>query len=869
MFFRSLSRAELLFISLLLVAGTAVPLAWLLDQDTRQELALGVQEEQALHLIEMARQELRSAGEDFLSGEALSPVDATQMLQKAQAQVTEAKQAGHQSHLILDPQLNIYHLSYLSTVKLPERVSQAVELAYWERKSKGLGPRALFLRQSLEENWQEETRALDLALEDDPSPAARLLRDQDRERRERLDAYNSGQPLRLRELIRDDLRFWELCDQRLDQALVLRQDRLRSSRHLRLGLGLALLLLLEAAGWLLQRRLMRQEVASAHALGAENYKLLYQSIPVAAFVYDLRGYRITNANPAAAKLLGSSVEGLVGMSLPDFVPAPLRANFLSELKTRGPSAEFHGEQRIQSLDGRLLDVEVQARAIQLDGRALRLVMLTDITAARAAQEALRKNEERFRALTEDSSEALILMSPEGKVLYASQSSESVSGYPPEERVGSHSNAVLHPDDRAQVWKVFQQALADPSRTYAFESRFHHKKGHYIRTAAKLRNRLADPAIGALVLNYRDVSAEYQAQQDLQASETRFRALIENTPDIVLIYRGDGSVDYQNPASALAILGYTQAELGAFGAFDLVHPDDLAAARRSAELSLSQPRLQTQMEIRLHAKDGTWKSFDARSINLSDSPVVGGILVQLRDISASREAQRQLLRLERMAAIGQTTAGLAHEVRNPLAIISARAEFLRDQLGAKPGMQEDLDSILRQVERLRDLVNQVLERARSEDLLLKDVDAAELLESALRAAQIRYGSAAEQVSVGRDLAKPAPQLRVDVPQIERVLLNLILNALQAMGPGGALTLSARPEGDWALLSVADNGPGIPEAKLAKIFEPFYTTKQTGSGLGLWICKSIVEQHGGSLEVENLKPQGCRFTLRLPVIAQAAL
>jgi PAS domain S-box-containing protein len=736
MLLRNFSRAQALFASLLLALGIALPLAWLLDDSSRQALAVGAQEQQALHLMDMVRQEMGSAEEDLLSGEGMKPVDAAQLLQRAQSQMAQAKEAGNSSHLILDPQLDIYYLSYLSTVKLPERLGLTVELADWERQGKGKSLRGSFLRESLLGAWQEETRALDLALDGDAAAGAQTLHDQDHERRERLDDYRLGQPLALRELARADLRFWQLCDQRLDQALTLRQQLQRDTRRLRLGLGAALLLLLETVGWLLQRRLTRQEVLSAQVQGAENYKTLYQAIPEPAFVYDLENRRFTNANPAAAQLLEMSAEDLVGMSLAAFIPAERRESFIADLKRRDPRAESREMQHIQTHRGRLLDVEVIARYIELEGRALRLVLLRDVTESRAAQEALRKNEERFRALIEDSSEALILMSPEGKVLYASQSSEGVSGYSPEERVGSHSNTVLHPDDREQVWKVFQQALADPSRSYSFESRFQHKQGHYIHTAAKLRNRLADPAIGALVLNYRDVTAE-------------------------------------------------------------------------------------------------------------------------------RLAERQLLRLERMAAIGQTTAGLAHEVRNPLAIISARAEFLRGQLEGQPGQQEDLDSILRQVERLKDLVNQVLERARSEDLQLKDVDAGEVLESALRAAQIRYGSLADQVSVARDIANPAPQLRVDLPQIERVLLNLILNALQAMGSGGALTLSARREGAWALLSVADNGPGIPEARLSKVFEPFFTTKQTGSGLGLWICKSIVDQHRGTLEVENLKPQGCRFNLRLPL------
>ena len=598
------------------------------------------------------------------------------------------------------------------------------------------------------------------------------------------------------------------------------------------------------------------------AASAASYRTLFEGMPVAAFVYDVGTRRFVTANQAAADLLGLPVEDLLGMSVPAFVPAELREAFVERLKAYDRNAESKVVQRIQTHQGRLLDVEVRGRFIELDGHDLRLVMLTDVTQDRAIHEALRKNEERFRTLIEDSSEALLLLDADGKVLYASSSVQAVSGYTPEERVGSRANTVLHPDDRALVRRAFEQSLAEPGQRFSFQSRLLHKRGHYIVTAATLRNRLGDPAIQAVVLNYRDVTAEREAQSSLAASEARFRALIENTQDLVLIYRPDGSLSYENPSAASAVLGYSAAELAAFGAFDLVHPEDLAAALRQAELSLRQPLHQAQLELRLRRRDGSYLSFDARSINLAQNPVVGGILVQLRDISASREAQRQLMRFERLAAIGQTAAGLAHEVRNPLATISARAEYLKLALANDAAVQADLDSVLRQVERLRDMVNQVLESSRVEDLALKDLDAGQVMEAALKAAQKRYGKASEGIAVQRDLGMPVPTLKADAAQLERVLQHLMVNAMQAMGSEGQLSLAARREAGWVLLSVADNGPGVAEAMQPKVFEPFYTTKKTGSGLGLWICKNLVEQHGGKLELESVTPQGCRFTVRLP-------
>jgi PAS domain S-box-containing protein len=849
------------------LAALAAPGFWLFTRQALTDFNNARTELSAIPLLQGLADSMKGAGEELNNGRGKRLPDLEKLVDLSRAWAGEAKSDGEGRGLATDAELA--PMAALATRLLPQRALTLGELAFLESSRGFHSPRAAFLRQSLDENAPEESRLLALALAGRDDNGARGLRLQDQERQERLLDYHLGQPQRLASLAPEENLFWQLCLQDLNQGLQVRLAAQRRHAHLQLAglLGL-FILILAAAAWLIKR-----------------------------------------------------------------IPGP------------------------------------------------------------ESDEALRKSEARFRALLEDSSEAMVLMSPEGRVLFASESVTKVTGYTPEERTGSHSNTILHPEDREEVWRVFNQAVKDPSRTYTFESRLLHKNGHYIHTSARLRNFLNDPNVGALVLNYRDSTVEHEARRALARSEALFkalvetsfeanlllnekgqiirylgkvesiagytaeerqgrnavtpihpddqpkmqalladavahkgvlynvefrakakdgtwqwvestvvnrlddpaigaivathrnitqrratedalrqseefyRALIENTSDIVLIYRSDRSVSYENPAAVQALLGYAPAELEGFGAFDLVHPDDLAAVLRRTESFQQGPAQLQPIELRLKAKDGSWRTFDSRGINLGGNPVVGGLLVQLRDISDSREAQKRLLRFERLAAIGQTVAGLAHELRNPLAVISTCAQFLKMQLSDKPVLHQDLDSILRQVERLKDLINEVLEQSRSEDLNLSLAGADDLFEASLKAAQLRFGQAAQRIEIRRDFGSPAPKLRADMAQMERVIQNLCLNAFQALGAGGALTLRARGEGGQVLLEVADNGPGIPEDKLAKIFEPFYTTKETGSGLGLWICKSIVEQHGGSLEAANLKPRGSLFRILMPAEKEA--
>jgi len=986
-------------IGLLLLALAGLPLGMVLDRDPAEQQAVTRRELAALPVLAGIREEVRSDLDVLTADPAPSVPQARERHAHVNQQAAAAKTLAHTSALILDPGLQIYHWAYLDTIKLPERLALGSDLAELALEPKPDPAKAAFLRQTLSQAWLEETRALGLALGDASDPVADSIWRQNQVRLQRL----GGGPVRRAELraqVQDDLLFWDLVQQRLDAALRVRDALLTAERRRRLTLVAGIDLLLALAAWLVLQRLRRRALADAAAAAAEaarlgqtSYETLFAAIPLPALAYTIETRRIVEANPACAEMLELPADQLQGMSLDAFIPLEDRPDFVEGIRQRDMTEVFRGQRTVRTAGGRILELNVHSRLVSLRGNALRLVLIEDVTEMRRLQRTLAANEELYRALVENSSDALVLMSREGRVVYASPSTANVIGFTPEERVGSHSNQLLHPDDQPGVWKVFNECIADPSRVYEFQSRIRHKDGRWVRTAAKLRNFLGVPAIGALVLNYHDITAEHDAgeallrsqaffkalleqsrettmlvgpnmlveyitpsveavigyapeerlgqdsrsllhPEDLESflallggllqrpggsrtaeyrlrhkrgawvmveaqisnrlqdpaigalvvtyrditarktmesalseNEEYYRALIENGRDIVAIFRPNGTMSYENPR-ALEPLGYTPADLEAMGPYSLIHPEDLPEALRRLELYRSDPQRIGQLLVRLKAKDGRWLEFEARARNLRDNAVVGGILIQLRDVSEAREAQRHLLRMERLAAIGQTASGLAHEVRNPLAVITTQAEYLRLQLADRPALLPELESIVRQSDRLRDLVQSVLERSRTQEPVYAVGAGSDLMERALRAAQLRFGRASEGVEVLRDYADPPPTLRVDLAQMERVLTNLILNALQAIRGGGAITLCAREAPEGPVLEVSDNGEGIAPEILGRIFEPFFTTKDTGSGLGLWICRSIVEEHGGVLTASNLPPRGCVFRIQLPSTGGAA-
>ncbi len=222
---------------------------------------------------------------------------------------------------------------------------------------------------------------------------------------------------------------------------------------------------------------------------------------------------------------------------------------------------------------------------------------------------------------------------------------------------------------------------------------------------------------------------------------------------------------------------------------------------------------------------------------------------------------RMKRSERLYAIGQLSAGLAHEVRNPLASIGGAAAILRKKPGSEERREEFLEIIEKECVRLNRLLTNFLEFARPRPPQYQLAEVGPILESVVGLAAHAVGHQAIQLSI--DSAPAVPVIACDPEQIKQVLLNLTINSVQAMPDGGEIVLSTRVDGTRVVLEVKDQGPGISPEHLDKIFDPFFTTKDTGTGLGLSVAHQIVSQHGGILSATNNSDCGATFSLSLPI------
>ncbi|MGA8242426.1 MAG: ATP-binding protein, partial [Desulfobacterales bacterium] len=257
--------------------------------------------------------------------------------------------------------------------------------------------------------------------------------------------------------------------------------------------------------------------------------------------------------------------------------------------------------------------------------------------------------------------------------------------------------------------------------------------------------------------------------------------------------------------------------------------------------------------------------------LSVSPILDekarstGAVVIIRDLTEIKRLQEKVRRSERLAAIGELAAGVAHEVRNPLSSIRGFAQFLGHVLEDKPDEREYAEIMVKEVDRINNVVTNLLSFARPVKPDLVPTDLPKLLDHTLRL--VEEDARLRKVNIRLSTSNGLKKIYVDGNQITQVMLNLILNALQAVDAGGNIKVEARmDDSDRLKLSVEDDGPGIPPGNANKIFDPFYTTREKGTGLGLAIVHMIVENHGGEINLVSPVPgkgKGCRITIDLLV------
>jgi PAS domain S-box-containing protein len=368
-------------------------------------------------------------------------------------------------------------------------------------------------------------------------------------------------------------------------------------------------------------------------------------------------------------------------------------------------------------------------------------------------------------------------------------------------------------------------------------------------------------------------ARREAEAARQKSESRLRAIFENSLDLIAVVEPiPGRVKFVSP-SVTRLLGYgpDNEVTGTF--YDYVHEED----RERAALALAdcnEPGATCTVELRVRHQDGSWRWFEVAARGLEGDPAIAGILICARDVTERRAIEEQLRQAQRLEAVGQLTGGVAHDFNNLLAVIMGNLDLLKRALNDQPEEVQLVDGAMHASERGATLIRRLLAFSRRQTLSPRAVDLNSLLRSTV---DLIHRAVGARVQLDTDLGADLWSCTADAAQLETALLNLAINARDAMADGGTLRIRTRNvylqgdreqnEGSGAphvCIEVIDTGTGIPPELRERIFEPFFSTKAPGrgTGLGLSMVFGFVKQSNGQIRVQSELGQGTTFSLYFP-------
>jgi PAS domain S-box-containing protein len=348
---------------------------------------------------------------------------------------------------------------------------------------------------------------------------------------------------------------------------------------------------------------------------------------------------------------------------------------------------------------------------------------------------------------------------------------------------------------------------------------------------------------------------------LPTSEAHFRSLIENALDIITVTDRTSKVLYASPAVE-RVLGFSPQELTGKRVFTFIHPDDFIVSIKAFGRGLLTPGIPQKHRFRHRHKDGSWRMLESVGQYVKDN-FGTRMIVNSRDVTDQEQLEKIVRQSEKLSAVGQLAAGVAHELNNPLGVILGFAQGLRQRLPEDSPLCMPVNSIERETLRCKSLVQELLLFSRESKQGTLAAEPIGVVEEALSLVETQ--ARVRKVEIRRHFSAHLPQFEVDRTQIQQVLINLCTNAMDAMPKGGSIAIHISLKNPFIEIQVSDTGTGIPPDIRQKIFDPFFTTKEAGkgTGLGLSLAYEIIQKHHGTLECQSQLGQGTTFLIRLPL------
>jgi PAS domain S-box-containing protein len=592
---------------------------------------------------------------------------------------------------------------------------------------------------------------------------------------------------------------------------------------------------------------------------------------------------ILDANEAIERLTGRDLADLrEKVRWTDLVhPADReRLDFFLSMRAESPEDPPRNyEFRLTDAAGNHRSVIVNVRPIPRTAKYV--TTFIDVSLLKRTEQALRDTEEKYLALFNNALDLIYVLDFEGRFLDANEQALRALGYRRHEVQELHIVDLLHPDHRQRAMAQMGSVREHGRLEEITEWKLARKGGGEIWVELTATRVDRDGKPYAVIAIARDVTERHRAEQALRESEERFRAMFDNASEMIYMYDRAGRFVDMNDRG-LELLGIARSEIRSTTIRDIVDPEDAVKVMRGLDALFSEGESLGPTEMRLRLEDGTrrWMEVSSVRMDLGDRRHVA--LGIARDVTPRREAEDMLKQAEeqvrasqKMEAVGRMASGLAHEFSNILNVVSGHADLILEGLHEQDPMREGLEEIRAASKSGVGLTKQLLAFGSSQRMRTEVVDINECVRGVTAMIDRLIGDDVKLVTRLGDIGR----VRTDAAKLEQVIVNLAVNAREAMKDGGELIVETydddlddeyasthagvRP-GGYVILAVTDTGEGMDEKTRQHIFEPFFTTRDRNesSGMGLSTVFGIVKQCGGNVWVYSEPGQGSTFKIYLP-------
>ena len=608
------------------------------------------------------------------------------------------------------------------------------------------------------------------------------------------------------------------------------------------------------------------------------FRYLFDQNPTPMWVYELGSLAFLEVNEAAIRHYGYSRDEFLAMRITDIRPAEDVPKLLELTTNRPPGLRHVGKWRHRLKSGVLTDVDISSSRIEFGGRPAVLVVARDITQQMQIEAKLREVEARFLSLVQNAPFVTYVKDTEGRYLFYNRESERVFRMGVQHYFGKTIRDIYDPSYAASI-VAMDEKVVTTGEPVLMEVRMPPDVEY--EWALLVKFPIRDESGKIVGIGGFDIDRTKQKRAELaladseaqrRASEQRYRQIFDLVQEGIWIHV-DGRIQFANPAAARLFGARNPEALIGKSIFDIIHPDDRERAMKRTRNLKDKFEPLPLTEMRLLGLDGKTRTGELQAVPFMQDGVVH-VISSGRDVTAQRDAESRLHQVQKMDAVGQLTGGVAHDFNNLLTVIIGSLD--QDPQRIPDDLRPSIEQALRAAERGAALTHRLLAFSRQQMLVARNVDFNRLIGDMTELLRRTLG---EHVEIEMKLAPDLWPALADAGQVENSLLNLAINARDAMPEGGKLTIETANAnldedyaadnaevvpGDYVMMTVTDTGTGMAPEVLAHVFEPFFTTKEVGkgTGLGLSMVYGFAKQSGGHLKIYSEVGHGTTVRLYLP-------